>query len=81
VVICDLGLPEPLIGYRVAEVIHSRDDDERPFLIAFSGYGRAADVERCRRAGFDVHILKPASPSVVAGRVQEGLERRSHANR
>jgi CheY-like chemotaxis protein len=30
-------------------------------LVALSGYGQQADVERAARAGFDLHLTKPAA--------------------
>jgi CheY-like chemotaxis protein len=29
--------------------------------VALTGYGRDDDLERARQAGFDEHVLKPAS--------------------
>ncbi|MGB9107708.1 MAG: hypothetical protein WCC39_03380, partial [Telluria sp.] len=30
-------------------------------LVALSGYGQPADVERAAQAGFDLHLTKPAA--------------------
>lgn len=79
VIVCDLGLPEPLDGYDVAMRIVAEAGDERPYLVAFSGYGRPEDVDRSRRAGFDEHLLKPASVTDVLARVAAGMRRRERA--
>ena len=79
VVVCDLGLPEPLDGYGVAQTIVQRaraTGEERPYLIAFSGYGRPEDVQHARESGFDTHLLKPASASDILHRIEAGLRRR-----
>lgn len=73
VVICDLGLPPPLSGHDVARRIRARDSDRSPYLIAFSGYGRPDDIERSRLAGFDTHIVKPASPQLINQAIQHGV--------
>ncbi len=75
VVICDLGLPPPLSGHDVARRIRSRHRGQSPYLIAFSGYGRPDDIERSRIAGFDTHIVKPASPQLINQAIQQGVAR------
>ena len=60
VVITDIGLPD-LDGFEVARRI--RDGLGRNcLLVAFSGYGQPEDRVRATRAGFDMHVLKPADP-------------------
>jgi CheY-like chemotaxis protein len=34
-------------------------------MIALSGYGQAADLERSAAAGFDHHLVKPADPDAL----------------
>ncbi|MEX2121634.1 MAG: response regulator [Pirellulales bacterium] len=58
IILLDLGLPG-MDGYDLAK--HLRPLVDRAILIALTGYGQQADVERCRQAGFDVHLLKPVS--------------------
>lgn len=60
VVVLDIGMPE-LSGYEVARRIRDRDGADCPKLIALTGWGQRADRERSARAGFDAHLLKPAS--------------------
>ena len=76
VVICDLGLPPPLSGHDVARRIHRDGAVDAPYLIAFSGDGRPDDLERSRQAGFDTHIVKPASPQLINQAIQHGVSLR-----
>jgi signal transduction histidine kinase len=58
----DIGLPV-LDGYGVAERIRSQNGSgpPAPRLIAMTGYGQDADKKRALQAGFDAHLVKPAS--------------------
>ncbi|MGI4720344.1 MAG: hybrid sensor histidine kinase/response regulator [Janthinobacterium lividum] len=67
-VILDIGLPD-LSGYEVARRIRAAGMFPAPKLIALTGYGQAADVELAEAAGFDAHLLKPASFDDVLGTV------------
>ncbi|GGY88448.1 ATP-binding protein [Pseudoduganella plicata] len=59
VAILDIGLPD-MDGYALAAAL--RNGGAGPLrLVALTGYGQQADVERARQAGFDVHLTKPAS--------------------
>jgi CheY-like chemotaxis protein len=58
VCVIDIGLPE-LDGYEVARRVKAAKPGVR--LVALTGYGRFEDLERARDAGFDEHLLKPAS--------------------
>jgi signal transduction histidine kinase len=58
VVILDIGLPD-MDGYALAAAI--RRTGAAPRLVALTGYGQKADVERAADAGFDLHLTKPAS--------------------
>ena len=57
VAVIDIGLPG-LSGLDLAR--RSREFGYTGRLIALSGYGQQADIERARRAGFDAHLVKPA---------------------
>lgn len=57
VVILDIGLPG-MDGYRIASTLRQRE--VRPHcVIAITGYGQPADIERSVQAGFDHHFVKP----------------------
>ena len=74
-VFVDIGLPR-LDGYEVARRLRAAKPAMR--LVALTGYGRDDDVQRARDAGFDEHLLKPASSS-KSGR--PSTPRRSSARR
>jgi two-component system, sensor histidine kinase len=57
VILLDIGLPG-MDGFALAERIRESGSDAR--LIALSGYGQTAHIERGRAAGFEAHLLKPA---------------------
>jgi PAS domain S-box-containing protein len=60
----DIGLPG-MSGYELAEAMRAEFGDAVPFLVALTGYGQPADVERSKKAGFDRHLVKPADPEEV----------------
>ena len=64
-VLCDIELPGPLDGHDVARAL--RQATPRPYLIAYSGFGRPRDLADSRDAGFDEHIVKPASLRQILG--------------
>jgi signal transduction histidine kinase len=57
-VFVDIGLPRA-DGYEVARRLRAAKLPAR--LVALTGYGRDADLQRAGEAGFDAHLLKPAS--------------------
>lgn len=60
VVILDIGLPD-MDGYEVARRLRSYQDRPDVRLIAVTGYGQAEDRVRAKAAGFDDHLVKPAT--------------------
>lgn len=58
VVMLDLGLPG-MDGWEVARRLRSDPEGLSRLLVAISGWGQPADVERSQRAGFDEHFTKP----------------------
>jgi len=65
VALIDIGLPE-MDGYEVARRIRSGVGSSIR-LIAMTGYGQAADRAAAFDAGFDAHIVKPASADKILG--------------
>ncbi len=63
VVLLDIGLPG-MNGWEVAGHLKAMrgPEDNRPFLVAVTGYGGDGDRRRSMEAGFDAHLLKPADP-------------------
>ena len=64
VVLIDLGLPG-LDGYEVAQALRASPGGETTTLIAVTGYGQAEDRRRSKDAGFDAHLVKPVSQSLL----------------
>jgi signal transduction histidine kinase len=60
VAIIDIGLPG-IDGYELAKLIRASPGGGRVTLMAVTGYGFPEDRERSRLAGFDRHLVKPAS--------------------
>jgi len=58
VVLLDIGLPG-LDGFQVAKRIRAQAKYQRTRLLAMTGYGREADRQRTREAGFSGHLVKP----------------------
>jgi CheY-like chemotaxis protein/nitrogen-specific signal transduction histidine kinase len=56
----DIGLPR-LDGYGVAEHLRATLSRDRLRLVAMTGFGQESDKRRALEAGFDLHIVKPAS--------------------
>ena len=61
VVLLDINMPD-LDGYEVAgALIAASAPNERPLLIALTALSRPEDVRRSMDAGFDHHVVKPAT--------------------
>jgi two-component system, sensor histidine kinase len=60
----DIGMPK-LDGYSVARRVRQVVPPEEVRLIALTGYGQKADVARTHAAGFDGHLVKPATPQAL----------------
>ncbi len=61
VVVCDIQMPG-MSGYDVARAIRDMDFGKEILLVALTGYGTTADGDVAKRAGFDLHMMKPADP-------------------
>lgn len=64
IVLVDVGLPD-IDGYEVARRIRANGADARIKLVAVTGYGQAEDERRAAEAGFDLHLTKPVSPTLL----------------
>lgn len=60
VAVLDIGLPD-LDGFQLASMLREHFPPAALGLIALTGYGQVKDRERSKAAGFDVHLVKPAS--------------------
>ena len=65
IVLLDIGLPG-LDGYQLARLIRAEPQWRHLRLIALTGYGQASDHELSRRAGFDLHLVKPVDLDKLA---------------
>jgi CheY-like chemotaxis protein len=74
VVLCDIGLPG-LDGYQIAQLLRQREEGEKTFLSALSGYGQDEDKRRALAAGFDMHFVKPLKIDLLENVLAE-LEKR-----
>ncbi|MEI8383216.1 MAG: ATP-binding protein [Planctomycetota bacterium] len=60
IVLLDLGLPG-LDGFEVAKRLRQHPALKNVVLVAMTGYGLPADRQRSQDAGFNHHLVKPAS--------------------
>lgn len=60
----DLGMPG-MNGLDAARLIRRLPGRESAILVALTGWGQERDRERTRAAGFDRHLVKPASEGVL----------------
>lgn len=60
----DLNMPHP-DGAELAVMIREQPWGESVKLVALTGMGQPADLERTRDAGFDEHLTKPARPDAL----------------
>jgi CheY-like chemotaxis protein len=51
-------------GYEVARRLRQAMEGD-VMLVAFSGYGQSEDRRRSREAGFDAHVVKPATGETI----------------
>jgi CheY-like chemotaxis protein len=64
VILLDIGLPG-LDGYEVAQRLRAMPIGADMVLVALTGYGQDEDRRRSIAAGFDHHLVKPASPQTL----------------
>lgn len=64
VVFLDIGLPD-LSGHEVARQLRETEHGKELVLVALTGYGLDEDRNRSFEAGFDEHLLKPASAELL----------------
>jgi CheY-like chemotaxis protein len=55
----DLGMPG-MDGYQFAQEVRSRGSLRTLRLVALTGWSQPEDRARSARAGFDLHMVKPA---------------------
>lgn len=65
VIVLDIGLPG-MNGYELARHLRGRQETAGALLIALTGYGNPENAARIKAAGFDHHVVKPASPEQLS---------------
>ncbi|TDU25580.1 PAS domain S-box-containing protein [Panacagrimonas perspica] len=65
VVFLDIGMPR-LSGYDVARMIRAKEWGNTILLIALTGWGQEDDRRATAEAGFDAHLVKPATRDGLA---------------
>ena len=70
IALVDIGLPG-IDGYEVARQTRRNPACDRTFLIALTGFGQQADIDRAISAGFDSHLVKPIDPDHLENLIQE----------
>jgi len=72
VVVLDLGMPR-LDGYGACRALRESAWGRAMTVLALSGWGQPADMERATQSGFDGHLVKPVSPDVLARTIEHVL--------
>lgn len=70
--VLDLELPS-MSGYEVAERLRAQPATRSMPLIAATGFSHAAQLDRARRSGFDVILVKPCAPHLLVAEVRHLL--------
>ena len=69
VVLLDIGMPG-MDGYEVARRLRQQPQLAGLRIVALTGYGQPDDTQRAREAGFDGHLVKPASLESITAMLQ-----------
>jgi two-component system, sensor histidine kinase len=76
VVFLDIGMPR-MNGYEVARRLRQQAWAKRTHLVALTGWGQEEDRRLAHEAGFDDHLVKPASAAMLSQVLSGvGVERR-----
>ena len=59
-------------GYEVARALRASPSGKTAALIAVTGYGQVEDRRRSTEAGFDAHLVKPVSQSLLSSLIAAG---------
>jgi CheY-like chemotaxis protein len=70
IVFLDIGMPD-LDGYQLAHHIRARYPKHAIRLVAITAYASDQDRARSRVAGFDAHLLKPATPELIENTLKQ----------
>jgi CheY-like chemotaxis protein len=70
VVLMDITMPN-MDGYEAARRLRAEPWGRSVVLIALTGWGRSADIQATRAAGFDGHLLKPVEADALLELIEE----------
>jgi PAS domain S-box-containing protein len=73
-VFLDIGLPD-MNGYEVARRLLAEPATAGAKLIALTGWGTEADIQKSKMAGFHAHLTKPVDPDAVDAMLTNFLPR------
>jgi PAS domain S-box-containing protein len=73
IVLLDLGMPG-MDGYETARRLAALKKDQTFRIVAVSGWGQAADRQKSRDAGFDLHLVKPVGLEDLVQAVSQGTK-------
>jgi PAS domain S-box-containing protein len=76
--VLDLGMPR-LDGFGTCRALRETAWGRGMAVLALSGWGQAADMERAAEAGFDGHLVKPVAPDELVVAIEEALAKRGAA--
>jgi PAS domain S-box-containing protein len=74
VIFMDIGMPQ-LNGYEACRILRQMDAVKHAYIVALTGWGHDGDRRRARAAGFDAHLVKPASPEQIDETLAQAPER------
>jgi len=69
VAMIDIGMPG-MTGYDVAREIRQIFGEQRPLLIAITGWKQSSDKILATLAGFDHHVAKPFDPNALLALIE-----------
>ncbi len=75
VVFLDIAMPE-VNGYEVAQRLRSSSETRDALIVALTGFAQEDDYRRTREAGFDHHLVKPASMRRIEALLADGAAAR-----
>lgn len=73
-VLVDIGLPD-MTGYEVAAELRSRPQGHDTLLVAITGFGDDATLQKALQAGFDDRLLKPIDHDRLLQLLEERCQR------
>ena len=73
VILSDISMPE-MDGFEFLHRLRQLPDRQHVPVVAITGFGRRADIERARTAGFFAHLTKPLNLQALADILRQLLE-------